>query len=70
VLRSIRRYPDGGAVVSVRVRGRDHRAMVADMVDGVVVANGLVGAEGDAARRAMLDVALVDAEGVVDMVAA
>lgn len=46
--RTIRRYP-GGAVVAVRLRGRAIEAVVADMVEGVVVANRLTG---DAALRA------------------
>lgn len=37
-----------GAVVAVRLRGRPLEAVVADMVEGIVVANRL---EGDAARR-------------------
>jgi hypothetical protein len=40
--RTIRRYP-GGAVVSVQLRGRPFGAAVADMVEGVLVANGLEG---------------------------
>jgi hypothetical protein len=38
--RSIRRRPDG-AVVSIRLQGRPRGAVVADMIEGVVVANGL-----------------------------
>jgi hypothetical protein len=38
--RSIRRRPDG-AVVSVRLHGRPCSAVVADMIEGVVVANAL-----------------------------
>lgn len=38
--RSIRRRPDG-AVVSVRLKGRPRGAVFADMVEGVVVTNGL-----------------------------
>jgi hypothetical protein len=45
--RTIRRYP-GGAVVSVRLRGRPFADVTADMVEGVVVANRL---RGEAARR-------------------
>jgi hypothetical protein len=40
--RTIRRYP-GGAVVSVQLRGRPFGAAVADMVEGVLEANGLQG---------------------------
>ena len=39
--RSIRRRRDAGAVVSVRVAGRPLAAMVADMIEGVVVTNSL-----------------------------
>lgn len=53
-VRAIRRYPDGQAVVSVRVRGRPRCEVVADMVEGVVVANGLRGRPAEAARRALL----------------
>ena len=38
--RSIRRRSDG-AVVSIRLNGRPRGAIVADMIEGVVVANGL-----------------------------
>ncbi len=38
--RSIRRRPDG-AVVSIRLKGRPRGAVIADMIEGVVVANGL-----------------------------
>jgi hypothetical protein len=40
--RTIRRYP-GGAVVSVQLRGRSFADVAADMVDGVLVANGVDG---------------------------
>jgi hypothetical protein len=45
--RTIRRYP-GGAVVSVRLRGRPFEDAVTDMVDGVVAANRVP--ESDAAK--------------------
>jgi hypothetical protein len=45
--RTIRRLP-GGPVVAVRLRSRPTIDVVADMVEGVVVANGL---SGDAAHR-------------------
>ena len=38
--RTLRRRP-GGAVVAVRVRGRPWPAVLADMIEGVVVANDL-----------------------------
>ena len=39
VRRTIRRRPDGVPTVSIAVRGRPWPAVVADMVDGVVLAN-------------------------------
>ena len=60
--RTIRRYP-GGAVVSVRLRGRPFEDAVTDMVDGVIVANRV--AEADAARvRGLLRTALGDGPAV------
>ena len=47
--RSLRRRADGSAVVAVRLRGRPMEAVVADMVDGLLAANRLAGA--DAARH-------------------
>ena len=38
--RTVRRYP-GGAVVSVRMKGRPFADVLADMVEGVVVVNRL-----------------------------
>jgi hypothetical protein len=38
--RSIRRRPDG-AVVSIRLKDRPRGAVIADMIEGVVVANAL-----------------------------
>ena len=38
--RSIRRRSDGSATVSVSLRGRPAVAVVADMIDGIVAANG------------------------------
>jgi hypothetical protein len=43
VTRSVRRYQDGQWLVSVRCRGRSAADVAADMVDGVLVANGLEG---------------------------
>ena len=51
--RSLRRRADGFAMVAVRLRGRPWVAVVSDMVEGVVVANSLQGAEADRARSAM-----------------
>jgi hypothetical protein len=48
--RSVRRRADGGATIAVVVRGRPWPAVMADMVEGVLVANGLTGAAADRAR--------------------
>jgi hypothetical protein len=41
------------ASIAVRVRGRPWSDVVADMVDGLLVANGLEGATAESARRAL-----------------
>ncbi|CAN5848273.1 hypothetical protein BH24ACT3_BH24ACT3_05670 [soil metagenome] len=51
--RSLRRRADGGATVSVRIQGRPFAAVVADMVEGVVVTNHLTGPAADRARTAL-----------------
>lgn len=50
--RTIRRW-DGGATVAVRIRGRAWPAVLADMVEGVVVANQLSGPAADELRTAL-----------------
>ena len=47
--RSIRRRSDG-AVVSIRLHGRARGAVIADMIEGVVVANGLTSPAADRVR--------------------
>jgi hypothetical protein len=54
--RTIRRYP-GGTVVSVRLRDRPFDEVVTDMVEGVLVANRLVGDAALRHRTALLDAA-------------
>ena len=52
--RTIRRRTDaegGGAVVSVRVKGRPRAAVLADMIEGVVITNGLRAPEADRLRN-------------------
>ena len=51
--RSLRRRPDGHAMIAIRLRGRPWMAVISDMVEGVVAANALTGAEADGARRAL-----------------
>ena len=53
VERSLRRRPDGGATIAIRLRGRPWSAVLADMIEGIVVANGLRGASADRARTAL-----------------
>jgi hypothetical protein len=51
--RSLRRQGDGGATVSVHLRGRPWLAVLGDMIEGVVATNRLTGAEADRCRTAM-----------------
>ena len=51
--RTVRHRGDGGSTVAVRLRGRPWVAVLADMIEGVVVANGLVGADATRARTAL-----------------
>ena len=53
VSRSLRRRKDGGAVVSVGLKGRPSSAVLADMVEGIVVANRLEGRPADLCRQAL-----------------
>jgi hypothetical protein len=50
VQRSLRRYPQGGAVVAVQLKGRPWLAVLGDMIEGVVVANGLLPPHADRLR--------------------
>lgn len=58
--RTIRRRPDG-AIVSVRVRGRPWPAVVADMIEGVVVANRLTPPQSDRIRTELWQACGTDA---------
>ena len=60
--RSIRRRA-GRPLVSVRLRGRPRGAVLADMIEGIVVANRLTGARADLVRSALW--LAVDREGEV-----
>jgi len=62
--RTLRRWRDGGATVSVEVGGRPREAVVADMVEGVVVVNRVTGADATRVRTALWQAVLDgDAEG-------
>ncbi len=63
--RTLRRYP-GGTVVAVRLRGRRFEAVLADMVEGVLVANRVAEADAPRLRPVLADAA----EGVVVVEAA
>jgi hypothetical protein len=53
--RTVRRTPAGSVVaVAVASRGRPAAAVLADLVDGLVLANGLAGDEAAACRRRLL----------------
>lgn len=52
--RTLRRRPDGAVVVAVRLRGRAVEAVLADLVEGVLAANGVTGAEADPLRVALV----------------
>ncbi|MGH9223259.1 MAG: hypothetical protein ACRD2W_05640 [Acidimicrobiales bacterium] len=54
--RTLRRRPDGGVIVAVRVRGRPLADVLGDLVDGVIAANGLSGDPADSVRRDLLAV--------------
>lgn len=60
VERTLRRRPDGGATVSVQLRDRPLVAVVADMLEGVVVANGLEGTAATRARTALWEAITFD----------
>lgn len=49
--RTVRRRPGGGATVSIQLRNRPRPAIVADMIEGIVVTNRLVGTNADDCRR-------------------
>ncbi len=53
VERSVRRRPDGGATVSIRLRGRPWVAVLSDMIEGVIVTNQLSALAADRARTAL-----------------
>ncbi len=52
-VRTLRRWGDGGSTVAVATRERPWAAVLADLVEGVVVANGLAGPDADRARAAL-----------------
>lgn len=51
--RTLRWRADGSAVVAVRLRDRPWSAVLADMIEGVVVTNGLEGRRAERCRTAL-----------------
>ena len=51
--RTLRRRPDGSYVVAVALRDRPWPAVVADMIEGVVIANGLRGLAAERCREVL-----------------
>ncbi len=62
--RTLRGARSGSPVVSVRLQSRPFAAVVADLVEGVVVTNGLAPAEAARARAALWDAARACDDGV------
>ena len=60
--RTIRRFPEGGAVIAVRLRERPFEAVLADMVEGLLVANALAPAAAQHWRARLLEAATVAAD--------
>jgi hypothetical protein len=58
--RTMRRWPGGRVSVAVALRERPFAAVVADMVEGVVVANGLTGTEATRVRTALWAAVVAD----------
>jgi hypothetical protein len=58
--RTLRRWPGGRVSVAVRLRERPFAAVVADMVEGVVVANRLEGTEATRVRTALWAAVVAD----------
>ena len=59
--RSLRRRPGAAPAVAVRLAGRPFAAIAADMVEGVVVTNGLAGEEAARVRSRLLDALAAEA---------
>lgn len=53
--RTVRRRADGGATVAVVVKGRPFQAVIADLIEGIVVANDLDPAEATRVRTSLWD---------------
>ena len=58
--RTLRHRRTGGTSVAVRIRGRPWPAVLADLVEGIVVANHLVGPAADRARARLWEAAVMN----------
>jgi hypothetical protein len=55
--RTLRRWPSGGALVSVATRDRPAADVLRDMAEGILVANGLRGRDAQRVRTLLLEAA-------------
>lgn len=53
--RTVRRRADGGSTVAVRLHGRPFVAVLADMIEGLVLVNDMSGTEATRVRTALWD---------------
>ncbi|HEY4375770.1 MAG TPA: hypothetical protein VGM93_01375 [Acidimicrobiales bacterium] len=60
--RTLRRRADGGATISVRLRGRPFEAVLADMIEGIVVANDITGPAATRVRTSLWEAVTVERE--------
>lgn len=59
--RTVRRSVDGDSTVAVVVKGRPYQAVVADLIEGIIIANDLDGAEATRVRTRLWE-AIVHAQ--------
>jgi len=52
--RTIRRFPDGQSVVAIAIRGRERSAVWFDLVEGLIISNGLDAAKAARARETLM----------------
>lgn len=60
--RTIRRHPGGTITIAVVLRGRPFQVVIADLIEGIVVANELEGAEATRVRTRLWEAVLADHE--------
>ncbi len=67
--RTLRWAPDGSATVAVAVKGRPYQAVVADLIEGVVIVNHLSGIDATRTRTALWE-AVVSAHAAAGLAGA